>query len=94
MAIWLSTGERYEASVRLRRAGRAWARLLALLARAEAEKGLHSLRAMVPSEGSGESRVAFFVMAARDAVQAARALTKGAYEVLSFTRWFPRLDAG
>lgn len=61
---------------------------------AEAEKGLQSLLAMVPSERSESSQAAFFVMAARDTVHAARSLTDGPYELWSFTTWLSRLDAG
>lgn len=60
----------------------------------DAEAELQALRNLVPSERSSESRVAFFVIAAMDAVQAARTLTEGPYDLFMFTHWFSRVDAG
>ncbi|HDS1738524.1 type II toxin-antitoxin system RelB/DinJ family antitoxin [Pseudomonas putida] len=59
----------------------------------EAGKVLQSLRDLSPGERSTESRIAFFVTAALDAIQAARVLTEGPYEPFMFHHWFTRLDA-
>lgn len=60
----------------------------------DAAMELQALRDLVPGDRSTASRVAFFVVAAMDAVQAARALTEGPYEIFMFTHWFSRVDAG
>jgi addiction module RelB/DinJ family antitoxin len=58
-----------------------------------AEAALQSLRDLSPGERSIESRIAFFITAALDALQAAKVLTDGPNEAFMFHHWFTRLDA-
>lgn len=54
---------------------------------------LQGLRDLSPLERPLESRIAFFVTAAMDALQAARVLTESPYEPFMFHNWFTRLSA-
>lgn len=55
---------------------------------------LQTLRNFVPADRSTESRIASFVIAAVDALKAARLWTAGPYDPYTFNHWFAQLDAG
>lgn len=55
---------------------------------------LQFLRDLMPAQRSVESRIAFFLIAAKDAVHAARGLTEGPYDQIMFPHWRSRFDAG
>lgn len=60
---------------------------------AAAKKVLDSLRSRCSHDLNEESKAAFFAIAAKDAIQAARALTEGPYDPLSFPPTFNTVDA-